>query len=150
MSQHSYNPNQPPPGWYPQPKRKRRVWPWIVLVLVIVVAPIVGFGACTAAVDSAITEAGKPVTYTYRVTGSGSDVRIDYQTDTGSASVSDVSLPWEIGETFSSLINFVHVSAILDQDGGKVTCEVLQDGKVVASNTASGPFASCTAMPPAN
>lgn len=135
--------------WYPpQPKKKvyKRVWFWLLVVVAV------GFGGClalvvggTAAVDHA---AHINHTIVYSVNGSGQANNITYDTlqegsgQNGEAQVTDVNLPWSKTIIASGLVTVFEVTATVGDNGGSLTCTITEDGKQIATNTASGSFAS--------
>lgn len=149
MSQH-YPGNQGPHYWVPPvPPKRRKVWPWVVGGVLVLM--VLGFASCAAmigAAGQAIEDAEAPVTYRYQVTGDGK-ATVTYQTDSGMSQAGDVSLPFERDETFTGVLDLPNVTGTVGTGGGSITCRVLDpaSGKVLAENTASGQFASCSASP---
>lgn len=149
-----YPPEQMPTAQRPAepPKKKfyKRVWFWLLIAVVVL------FGGCSAllAGGSAVVDHAAHIQHTvvYSVTGTGQASNVTYSTvqegsgQNGEAQVTDVSLPWTKTIKASGLITLFDVSATVGQDGGTVTCTITEDGKQLASNTASGAFASadCT------
>lgn len=131
---------------------KAAIWVLASILAVIVIgavscAAVLGAGA--SAVNDSIKQAEQPVTYRYSVEGRGK-ATIMYLAEAGSSNNSDVPLPFQRDETFTGLFDLPMVSATLGTGGGSVTCRVLDPttGAVLAENTASGQFASCSASPP--
>jgi hypothetical protein len=98
----------------------------------------------TSSSSSASKVFGSDHTVTYRVTGSARSASLTMQTPSGT-SQRDVDLPTSSGLTFT-MDGFVYVSAQNATDSGTVTCEILSDGQVIATNTSSGAYAiaSCS------
>lgn len=92
--------------------------------------------------------AHKTHTIVYSVTGSGQTSDITYNTfqegsgQTGMTQDNDVALPWTKTVTASGLLTDFDVSATVGLNGGTVTCSISEDGKQIATNTASGAFAT--------
>lgn len=146
---------QAPDGqWYPpQPKKKiyTRVWFWLLVVVAL------GFGGCVALIagGTAAVNHAAHVNHTivYSVTGSGQANDITYDTlqegngQNGTAQETDVNLPWTKTINASGLFTVFDVTATVGSSGGSLTCTITEDGKQIATNSASGAFASadCTA-----
>lgn len=142
-------PNQPYPGQpYQQapPPKKRRVWLWVLLAIVVLI--IGAFAACTAvvgtAVDSVDKESKKVVHVTYKVTGEG-PATITYDVNGNTTQDTEAQLPWSKETEVTGLSKYVSFMASNGiEASGKITCQVLRDGKVIIENTASGPGASAS------
>ena len=146
----------PQPGAYPtgpnpydaQPKKPvyKRVWFWILIVLAV------GISGCSALVFGAGVAVDHAAhiqhTVVYSVTGTGQATDITYATiqegagQNGEAQVTNVNLPWSKTITASGLFTAFHVSATVGAGGGTVTCKITEDGLELATNTATGAFAS--------
>ena len=136
----------------PEQKKKfyKRVWFWLLVAVVVL------FGGCAALITGAgvAVNHAAHVTHTivYSVTGTGQANDITYSTfqegagQNGTAQVTNVNLPWSKTTSASGLITVFSVNASVGSGGGSVTCSITEDGKQVATNTASGAFASadCT------
>jgi len=87
-------------------------------------------------------------TVVYSVTGSGQANDITYATlqegsgQNGEAQVTNVNLPWTKTITASGLFTAFNVSATVGAGDGTVTCTITEDGQQLATNTASGAFAT--------
>ncbi len=87
-------------------------------------------------------------TVVYSVTGTGQASDITYATvqegagQSGEAQVTNANLPWSKTITASGLFTAFDVSASAGADGGTVTCTITEDGNQLATNTATGAFAS--------
>jgi len=153
------------PGWYqaadgkfypPQfgvagipPEKKpvyKRVWFWLLIALVVLMG---GCGAILAAGTAAVIHVAQTNhTVVYSVTGTGQASDITYATlqqgngQKGVSQVTNVPLPWTKSITVSGLITAFSVSGTVGTDGGSVTCNITEDGKQLATNTASGAFAT--------
>jgi hypothetical protein len=130
------------------PKKKfyKRVWFWLLVVVVF------GFGGCIALVagtTTAVNDANNVKhTVVYTVTGSGTaDITFDSFSGGSSGSSQDTgaALPWTKTITGSGIFNLYDVNATLTS-GTSVTCTLSVDGKVVASHSSTGQYASvdCT------
>lgn len=136
------------PYGYQQPK-KRRVWPWVLGGVLLVM--FLGMGACVAFVGGVANnidkESKRQVTVTYEVTGSGNSVAVTYSGhDFNTAQDTGVSLPWTKQVTVDGLGKTVSLTATNGSDSGTVTCRISANGKVLAEQTSSGPFASANCI----
>jgi len=143
-----YPPQQPPGG--PPKKFYKRVWFWLLIVVVL------GLGGCSAVLiggGAAIDHAAHVQhTVVYSVTGTSPASTITYNTlqegsgQNGESQVSNVALPWTKTISVSGLITAFDVNASVGEGGGSVTCTITEDGRQIATNTATGAFssASCT------
>lgn len=133
----------------------------VAIVLSIVMAIVytsVIIDTASKAIDHENKIAQTPVTLTYNVTGTGSDVDITYESfQNGSASSSDVNgtkLPWTKTVTTKRGGAFDFTDFTLDvtngDNTGKVVCSISIDGKVVSTRTASGSYASATCDTPSD
>ena len=142
------------PNAYGQAPKKpvyKRVWFWLLVVVAL------GFGGCVALIagGTAAVNHAAHVNHTivYSVTGSGQANDITYATlqegngQNGTAQVTNVNLPWTKTITASGLFTVFDVTATVGSNGGSLTCTITEDGKQIATNSASGAFASadCTA-----
>ncbi|WP_231965610.1 MULTISPECIES: MmpS family transport accessory protein [unclassified Mycobacterium] len=92
-------------------------------------------------------ESKREVTVTYSVTGSGESVAITYSgRDFNTAQETDASLPWSKDVTIDGLGKTVTLTATNGSDGGTITCEISANGKTLAQQTSSGPFASASCI----
>lgn len=144
-------PQQPYPGQPPyppqQPPKKRKKWPWILLAIFVVI--IAMFGGCAALIGGAAKsiddESKSVVSVTYKVTGPATGALITYTINDNITQDNDVALPWEKKTDVTGLAKTVTLSATNGMnDTGKITCQVLVDGKVIIENTASGTGASAS------
>jgi hypothetical protein len=108
-------------------------------------------GACVAFVGGVaknITdESNREVTVTYSVTGSGKSVAITYSgRDFNTAQETAVSLPWNKDVTIDGLGKTVTLTATNDFGGGTIACEITANGKTLAQQTSSGPFATASCI----
>ncbi|BBH66053.1 hypothetical protein ACTI_27380 [Actinoplanes sp. OR16] len=87
----------------------------------------------------------KEISVTYEVTGDGpAEVLYTEQLGTAPKMVSGVKLPWKITTTMKG-VALVSVSAQrTDGSSGDITCRATVDGKEVAKQTGSGPYATTT------
>lgn len=146
----NWYPPQSPPAVMAKKKIYQRVWFWLLIVVAL------GIGGCVSLVATAGVAVNNAAhanhTVVYSVTGSGTANDITYDTlqqgsgQNGEAQVTDVNLPWTKTITASGLFTVFSVNATVGQDGGSLTCTITEDGKQIATNTASGAFASadCT------
>jgi hypothetical protein len=87
-------------------------------------------------------------TVVYSVTGSGQAGAITYATlqegngQNGVAQLANVNLPWTKTITASGLFTAFNVTATVGPSAGSVVCTIAEDGRQIATNTASGAFAS--------
>lgn len=143
----SYPQQQQP--YYP-PQKKRRTWLWVLVgVLVLFVLGFAGCAAMLGAAGKAMEEATAPRTLVYDVEGTAR-ASISYWQTGGMGSESSVKLPWR-KEVQSDGFAWGTLTVTTDQNGGEVLCRVSgPDGKVIAENRASGPFAmaSCNGTAP--
>ncbi|RJO68405.1 hypothetical protein D5S18_33925 [Nocardia panacis] len=142
---------QPPPsgpqGYYPPPqyppRRSRPLWPWVLGVVALVVVALVGGGVVLLGAFAVRTtkEARHEVSVVYEVTGSAAAADIAYyhgQFD--NAVVSGGALPWRKEVLIVGLATPAGVSAS-GAAGETMSCRILRDGKVLASESSSGPTA---------
>ncbi|MEU4807960.1 MmpS family transport accessory protein [Nocardia fluminea] len=133
-----------PQGGYPPPK-KRTVWPWVLGGTVLVI--LIFFGACVALFGSVVNEIDKEVnstaTVTYQVDGTGQASSITYSAgDLDVSQDTDADLPWTKDVTVDGFIKTVTLTASAGADGGEITCRIKVGDRVIAEQTASGPFAT--------
>lgn len=143
-----YQQYQPEP-----PKKKRgRGCLWMILgALLLVVLIIVGtmalIGGAAKKVDD---DMHAKHSVTFKVTG-GSKADITYTSDTNASVAQEnaAKLPWSKTLNVEGMTSGMNISAQNGMDGasGKITCEVIVDGKSVKTNTSSGQgaIASCAA-----
>lgn len=134
----------PPPQYpsYPPPRRRVPVWLWVLggsIVGILVIA-----GGCAALIGTAVfaadREADRKVTVTYELSGSGT-VEVNYwENRIEDRSVSSTVLPWSKQVPLSGSLKTGMVSALLDKDGGTVTCRIKKGGTVLEEQTASGAY----------
>ncbi|MCF8607386.1 MmpS family protein [Gordonia sp. HY442] len=89
------------------------------------------------------------MTVTYRVTGTGSASITWTDKDFNMAQETDASLPWEKEVVVTGFAKSASLTVTNDQtDGASSKCEIVVDGQVKYTQTASGPFASasCSGM----
>ncbi|AOW93879.1 hypothetical protein BFN03_17745 [Rhodococcus sp. WMMA185] len=135
------------PG-YPQqpPQKKHPVWLWVLIAVVGVV--LLGFAGCTALVGVAVKEVNEEVSRTidvqYEVTSTSDDIRsIRYTSgDSESVEAASVTTPWSETVTISGLVKLATLSVSTGSSGRTVSCTISEGGKVLDSDTASGPYAS--------
>jgi len=109
---------------------------------------IAGFVACTASVGKAVSDAQKPRAVTYRLVGKGTATVTFTGNGGGMSQQSGHKLPFKTTVNMSGFTVGL-LTGTLDQKGGDITCQILDDsGKVLAETKASGPFASCSASTP--
>ncbi len=135
------------------PTRRPPFWFLLVIALIFAGCSASGAGVDTSFLHSALEKQ----TIVYSVTSSGTPTSplITYATlqkgagQQGLAQVSNVALPWSKTVTVSGQITAFSLSV---QNGpGSLTyvvCTITEDGKVLTTNTAKGPFAfaSCSAV----
>ncbi|KUI17393.1 hypothetical protein AU191_08770 [Mycolicibacterium acapulense] len=131
------------------PPKKRLVWPWVLLAIFVVI--LLGFGACVAFVGGIANEIDKEtkreVEIIYGVTGSGRSVAITYSgRDFNTAQETAVDLPWNKSVVIDGLGKTVTLTATNDMSGGTITCQITADGKTIAEQTSSGPFATASCI----
>ena len=138
----------PPVQYIPKPKKPayKQAWFWILIVLAL------GIAGCSAIVFGAGVAVNHAAhvnhTVVYSVTGSGQANDITYATlqegsgQNGEAQVTNVNLPWTKTITASGLFTAFNVSATVGAGGGTVTCTITEDGQQLATNTATGAFAT--------
>lgn len=145
------DPNQPYPGQpYPpqqQPPKKRKKWPWILLAICVVI--IAMFGGCAALIGGAAKsisdESNSTVPVTYKVTGAATGALVTYTVEGNITQDNGVKLPWSKETTATGIIKTVTLSATNGiDDTGKITCQIIVNGKVISENTASGLGASAS------
>jgi hypothetical protein len=131
-----------------EPKKKfyTRVWFWLLVAVVVLL------GGCTAAIATGVAvfdhAAHEHHTIVYTVTGDGPASNITYDTleegsgQNGKSQVTNVDLPWSKKIVASGLFVIADVSVAAGENGGSVTCTITEDGRQIATNTASGSFAS--------
>ena len=126
----------------------KRAWFWILIGVVVLLG---GCGAVLAVGTAAVVhEAKKNHTVVYAVTGTGRATDITYATlqqgngQNGQAQVSNVPLPWTTTITVSGLLTAFSLSGTLGADGGSLTCSISEDGRQLATTTASGAFATAS------
>jgi hypothetical protein len=139
-------PAYPPPGYpqpYPQapyayqPPKKRPVWPWVLGGIFVVV--FLCIGACVAFVGGVASnidkETKREVEVIYAVSGSGRSVAITYSgRDFNTAQETAVRLPWN------------RMRATNDMSGGTITCQITANGKTIAEQSSTGPFATASCV----
>jgi hypothetical protein len=142
--------------WYPpdvrpsKPKPKRSFfhsgWFWILVALVVVAGGcLAAVGGGKAAIDAANHQKH---TVVYRVDGIGSGATIGYDTwdnsHGGTATATNVTLPWSKTVGGSGLFSVYQVTVTLGPGGGSATCSLTVDGTQVSTNVASGPLGLAT------
>lgn len=145
-------PGQPYPQQpYQQPPKKKKVWPWIVGAIILII--ILFFAGCMAffggVANEIDKESNRTVEVTYRVTGEGGTASSITFTDAdwNTAQDTSVSLPWEKKVSIDGLGKLASLMASNSIDaapGTAITCEILVDGEVKYTNTATGPGASAS------
>ncbi len=145
-----YPPEQNPMVAPPPVKKKvyKRVWFWLLVVVAV------GIGGCTALIaggTAAVDHAAHQThTIVYSVTGTGQATDITYDTiqqgsgQNGESQLANVNLPWTMTIKASGLITSYTVSGTIGQNGGTLTCRITEDGRQLATNTASGAFATAS------
>ncbi|MEU4647400.1 MmpS family transport accessory protein [Nocardia fluminea] len=134
-----------PQGGYPPPPKKRKVWPWVLGGTALVI--LIFFGACLAFFGGVVNEIDKEVnstvTVTYQVDGTGQASSITYSAgDLDVSQDTDADLPWTKDVTVDGFIKTVTLTASAGPDGGEITCRIKVGDRVIAEQTASGPFAT--------
>ncbi|MGW5311995.1 MmpS family transport accessory protein [Nocardia thailandica] len=138
----------PAQGGYPQPPGKKKVWPWVLGGVALVFVLIVG--GCVAVVGVAANEidkeANREVTVSYEVTGTGTGSVFFSGRNFDVAQETDVTLPWSKTVTMDGLVKIVSLTATGGEEDGEIGCRITVGGKVIAEQTANGPYASanCT------
>jgi hypothetical protein len=82
-------------------------------------------------------------TVTYRVSGTAQHVQLTY-TSPGTVSMSNeaATLPWERSMPMGRVANPLMVSAMTEEKGVEVTCQILVNGTVKAEARTTGGFAA--------
>ncbi|MGW5318585.1 MmpS family transport accessory protein [Nocardia thailandica] len=136
----------PAPGGYPPPPRKKKVWPWVLGGIALVFLLIVG--GCVAVIGVAANEIDKEsnreVTVSYEVTGTGSGSVFYSGRNFDVAQETDVTLPWTKTVTMDGLLKVVSLTATNAGADGEISCRITVGGKVIAEQTANGPYAGAT------
>src|SRR5215212_645863 len=140
---------QPQPKYAVVAPKKRPVWPWILGGIFLVI--FLGVGACVAFVGGVASnldkETKREVEVIYAVSGSGRSVAITYSgRDFNTAQETAVSLPWKKSVTIDGLGKTVSLTATNDMNGGTITCRITANGKTIAEQTSSGPFATASCI----
>jgi len=124
----------------------KRVWFWLLIIVVL------GLGGCITVVGlagNAVNKAENTVhTAVYSVTGDGiADISYDSLTNgnVGTSEANGSTLPWTRTVHGSGLITIFSVDATLTT-GTTVTCTVTVDGKIVATHTSTGQFATVSCV----
>ncbi|GAB2746411.1 MmpS family transport accessory protein [Amycolatopsis magusensis] len=119
-----------------------------VLSIVGIVASVIGLGVCVAwlfifnqAVNEVQDEYNRTAAVTYDVTGDATGVEVTYGEALNPISETVDTLPWTKQMENKGVIKGGMLTVMADETGGEVTCKITVDGAVVATNTASGPFA---------
>ena len=140
---------QPQPQYVVVAPKKRPVWPWVLGGIFLVI--FLGVGACVAFVGGVASnldkETKREVEVIYAVSGSGRSVAITYSgRDFNTAQETAVRLPWNKSVTIDGLGKTVSLTATNDTDGGSITCQITANGKTIAEQTSSGPFATASCV----
>jgi Mycobacterium membrane protein len=93
-------------------------------------------------------EAKREVTVVYSVTGSaGQSAAITYSgRDFNTPQETAVRLPWNKSVTIDGLGKTVTLIATNDAEGGTITCQITANGKTLAEQSSTGPFASASCV----
>lgn len=143
-------PPPPPPPVYQRPKKPfyKHVVFWVLLVIVLLVGGCIGIVAGVS--HEVVKNATEKHTIVYEVTGSGTSTatNITYATvqegsgQNGEAQVTGAALPWTKTITASGLITVFSLSVQNGPVGlSYVVCTIKEDGKVINTNRANGPYA---------
>jgi hypothetical protein len=139
-----------PPAADLSPKKPayRRGWFWVVIVVAL------GFAGCVtvAGVAGVAVDHDAHVEHTvvYSVTGSGTASTLLYRTlqqgnnRDGGAQLSDVPLPWSRTVIVSGLLTAFDLTATVGSGGGSIQCTITEDGRLIATGTATGAFDEAT------
>ncbi|NUS72111.1 MAG: hypothetical protein HOQ05_01760 [Corynebacteriales bacterium] len=128
------------------PQRKK--WPWFVggaaiLLLFLCCCGVAGFFVFAGKeIDDESEEEHEVV---YALTGDGDVAAVSYSTDEGGniAQETQASLPWRKELTRKGFFRTYTLTAQRDSGGeGSLTCTITVDGKELASNTSTGPYAA--------
>ena len=151
-----YPPQGPmhPPAANLLPKKPvyKRVWFWVLISVGVVLGGCVSIVSVVGArVDH---DAHVKHTVVYAVSGTGTAFKITYATlqegngQNGQVSLSNAPLPWSKTVTASGLFIGFDVTATVGDGGGSITCTITEDGKQIATGTATGAFtvATCNAI----
>lgn len=134
---------------YVSAPKKKPVWPWALGAIALVI--FLGVGACVAFIGGVASnidkETKREVEVIYAVSGSGRSVAITYSgRDFNTAQETAVRLPWNKSVTIDGLGKTVSLTATNDMDGGTITCQITANGKTIAEQTSSGPFATASCI----
>ncbi|WP_246257190.1 MmpS family transport accessory protein [Amycolatopsis anabasis] len=120
-----------------------------------IVLSLLGLGVCITwifvfnrAVDEVNEELNRTASVTYEVTGTAENVEVLYGEVLNPRTETAPTLPWTKKTENKGAFKGGTLTALADENGGSVTCKITVDGKVVATNTASGPLAQavCTGI----
>jgi hypothetical protein len=154
-------PPRPAPAPTPSRTRSTRTTLLIIAAVLGIVLLLAGlYAAAVLRADSPAADQAAPAAplhdVTYRVTtGNGSKIVVSYsQTSTGeyaTGSATGAPSPWSVDTRVSdyygpSLTATVVPSDSEDSATDTVTCSIVENGRVVAQETASGPDASVSCM----
>jgi hypothetical protein len=128
---------------------KKPVWPWVLGAIFLVI--FLGVAGCVAFVGGVASnidkETKREVNVIYGVIGSGRSAAITYSgRDFNTAQETAVSLPWNKSVTIDGLGKTVSLTATNDFDGGTITCQISANGKTIAQQTSTGPFATASCI----
>lgn len=91
--------------------------------------------------DNSKTGKTKPGEVVYEVTGSQGASSITYGKGSQTSQRTNAGLPWSKTAKASNGIEFYSLTAQTGQAGGKITCKITVNGKVLAENSSEGPYA---------
>lgn len=98
--------------------------------------------------DEINEEANREAVIVYEITGDATNVDVTYSVfsdaDVSTKDETVATLPWTKEVKTKGYVKEGQVIVTTGEAGGNVTCKITVDGKVVESNTASGPFEMAT------
>lgn len=120
----------------------RKLTPAVLIGAVSVVA-LGSLTGCSKVLEAAEKSAATETVFTYALTGTGGDVKVNYTDLHADTSRSEgLALPWSKEITVNG--KFASITAKNGENPGSVTCTITHEGKVVSTATKSGPGASAT------
>jgi len=101
-----------------------------------------------SAADEVNEEANREAVIVYEITGDAQNVDVTYSTfsdaDVQTKDEKVATLPWTKEVKTKGFVKEGQVIVTTGEGGGSVTCKITVDGKVVETNTATGPFEMAT------
>jgi hypothetical protein len=124
----------------------KRVWFWLLITFVVLMS---GCGAILAVGTAVVVHVAKTDhTVVYSISGTGQASYVTYTTlqegngQKGVAQITNAPLPWTKTITVSGLFTVFLLSGTVGANGGYISCNITEDGKLLSTNTASGAFAT--------